>query len=74
MTMLMAMSAWAAYGLLLRLIHVPGRTGMLLCMFLAMAAAVLVYLICVVATSAVTREDLELIPGGAKIATVLHMK
>jgi hypothetical protein len=27
-----------------------------------------------VATSAVTREDLELIPGGSKIATLLRMK
>ncbi len=70
----MGLSAWAVYGLALRVIHLPGRLGMLLCMFLAMAAAVVVYLICVVATSAVTREDLELIPGGAKIATVLHMK
>ena len=70
----MGLSAWAVYGLVPRLIHVPGRLGMLLCMFIAMAAAVAVYLICVVATSAVTREDLELIPGGGKIATLLHMK
>ena len=70
----MAMSAWAANGLLLRLIHVPGRTGMLLCMFLAMILAVAVYLICVVATSAITRKDLELIPGGGRIAALLHMK
>ena len=70
----MGFAAWAIYGLAPRLIHVPGRLGMLLCMFLAMAAAVVVYLICVVATSAVTREDLELIPGGSKIATFLRMK
>jgi hypothetical protein len=43
-------------------------------MFLAMGAAVVIYLVCVVATSAVTREDLELIPGGSKIATFLRMK
>ena len=70
----MGFAAWAIYGLAPRLIHIPGRLGMLLCMFLAMAAAVVVYLICVVATSAVTREDLELIPGGSKIATFLRMK
>ncbi len=70
----MGFSAWAVYGLASRMIHVPGHIGMLLCMFLAMGAAVVVYLICVVVTSAVTREDLELIPGGAKIATVLRMK
>ena len=71
---IMGFSAWAVYGLAQRLIHMPGRLGMLLCMFLAMGAAVVVYLICVVATSAVTREDLELIPGGARIAAFLHMK
>ena len=70
----MGFAAWAIYGLAPRLIHIPGRLGMLLCMFLAMAAAVVVYLVCVVATSAVTREDLELIPGGSKIATLLRMK
>ena len=70
----MGFSAWAVFGLAPRLIHIPGRLGMLLCMFVAMAAAVVVYLICVVATSAVTREDLELIPGGGKIAALLRMK
>ncbi len=70
----MGFSAWAVFGLAPRLIHIPGRLGMLVCMFLAMAAAVVVYLICVVATSAVTREDLELIPGGGKIASLLRMK
>ncbi len=70
----MGFAAWAIYGLARRVIHVPGNLGMLLSMFLAMAAAVAVYLICVVATSAITREDLELIPGGAKIATILRMK
>ena len=70
----MGLSAWAAFGLASHLVRVPGRIGMLLCMLLAMFAAVVVYIICVVATSAVTREDLELIPGGGKIAALLHMK
>ena len=70
----MGFSAWAIYGLAPRVIRIPGTLGMLLCMFVAMAAAVVIYLICVVATDAVTREDLELIPGGSKIATFLRMK
>ena len=70
----MGFSAWAAYGLAQRAVHVPGRLGMLLCMFFAMAVAVVVYIICVVATSAVTGEDLELITGGEKIAALLRMK
>lgn len=69
----MGFSAWAVFALLQRVIPVPGRLGMLLAMFIAMAAAVMIYLICVVATSAITRKDLELIPGGAKIAAILHM-
>ena len=70
----MGFAAWAIYGLTLRAIRIPGQFGMILCMLLAMAAAVVIYLICVVATSAVTREDLELIPGGGKIASFLRMK
>ncbi len=70
----MGFAAWGIYALAPRLIHVPGQLGMLLRMFLAMAAAVVIYLVCVVATSAVTREDLELIPGGSKIAAFLRMK
>ena len=70
----MGFSAWAIYGLAMRLLHMPGRLGMVLCMLVAMAAAVVIYLVCVVATNAVTREDLELIPGGGKVAAFLHMK
>ena len=70
----MGFAAWAIYCLSLRAIRIPGQFGMILCMLLAMAAAVVIYLICVVATSAVTREDLELIPGGGKIASFLRMK
>ena len=70
----MGFAAWAIYGLAGRVIPAQGRIGMLLCMFLAMAAAVVIYLICVAATNAVTREDLEMIPGGSKIATLLRIK
>ena len=70
----MGFAAWAIYGLAGRVIPMQGRIGMLLCMFLAMAAAVVIYLICVAATNAVTREDLEMIPGGSKIATLLRIK
>ena len=70
----MGFSAWAIYSLAPRVIHVPGRLGMIICMFLAMIAAVAIYLVCVIATSAVTREDMELIPKGDKIASFLHMK
>ena len=71
---LMGFCAWACFGLARRLIHIPGRIGLLGAMFLAMIAAVAVYVVCVVLLRAITREDLELIPGGGKIATILHIK
>ena len=70
----MGLSAWACYGLAGRVIRMPGRPGMLLGMFLAILAAAVVYAACVIALRAITREDLELIPGGGKIAAFLHIK
>ena len=70
----MGAAAWAVYGLASRALMRTGRVGMLLAMFAAMAVAVVVYVVCVVLTSAVTKADMELIPGGAKIAALLKMK
>ena len=71
---LMGLCAWALFGLGLRFVPIPGRVGLLLAMFIAMAGAVVVYAVSVVATRAITREDLELIPGGGKVAALLHIK
>ena len=70
----MGLSAWACFGLGRRLIPVPGRVGMLGAMLLAMIAAVVVYVVCIIALRAITREDMELIPKGEKIASLLHIK
>ena len=40
----------------------------------AILAAVVVYAVLVVAMKAVTREDMQLVPKGEKIANLLHMK
>ena len=71
---LMGLCAWALFGLGLRFVPIPGRVGLLLAMFIAMAGAVVVYAVSVVAMRAITREDLELIPGGGKVAALLHIK
>ena len=71
---LMGLCACACYRLAGHMIHIPGKLGMLLGMLLAMLAAVVVYAVCVIVIRAVGREDLELIPGGGKIAAFLHMK
>lgn len=46
---------------------------MLICMALAMAAAVVVYLVSAVSMRTVTKEDMTLIPKGEKLAKLLHM-
>ena len=71
---IMGAGAWACFGLAMRLVHIPGRLGLLAAMFLAMLAAVVIYVVCVVLMRAITREDLELIPKGNKIAALLHIK
>ena len=37
-------------------------------------AAVIVYIVAAILLRAVTREDMKLIPGGEKIARILHMR
>ncbi len=70
----MGLGTWAVYGLAGRFIGLSGRLPMLLCMFLAMIAAIVIYLVTAIGTSSVTKEDMKLIPGGEKLARVLHMK
>ena len=70
----MGLCAWAVNGLALRFVGMHGRMGTILAMLIAVAAAVVVYVVCVVSTRALTREDLSLIPGGDKIARLLRMK
>jgi len=71
---LMAATAWAVYGLAEKFIGADGRFGMVICMGLAIIAAVIVYLVVIIVLGAIKSEDMKLIPGGAKIARILHLK
>ena len=70
----MGLSAFCVYQLSAMLIGTRGRIGMLICMALAILAAIAVYLFTVVRTACVTNEDLKLIPGGEKVGKLLHMR
>ena len=70
---LMGLTAWGVYGLGARLLG-QGRIGTLFAMCVAIGAAVIVYLVTAIVFRAVTREDMKLIPGGEKIARILHMR
>jgi len=71
----MGASAWAVYGIAGRIL---GANESFLMMFVAMAAAVcvavVVYLVMVIATRAITLDDMKLIPKGEKIAKLLHIR
>ena len=73
-SLLMAATAWAIYGLAGRFVGTGSYLGMLLSMALAIAAAALVYAVSVIAMRVITKEDMSLIPGGAKVAKILHMR
>ena len=72
-SVLMGLSAWAVYGLGSRFIGVDSWFKMALCMLLGVGCAVVVYFISAICLKAVTREDMKLIPGGEKLAKILHM-
>ena len=67
--------AWGLYGLCDRFLRFgSARFHMLLCMGIAILAAVAVYLVLAIVMRMITREDRRLIPGGEKIARILHMR
>ena len=73
----MGVTAWAVYGLMLRLVLRPGapeRLPMLVAMAVAIAAAVAVYAVMIGLTRAVTQEDMALIPKGEKLGRLLRLQ
>ncbi|MBQ2960625.1 MAG: polysaccharide biosynthesis protein [Oscillospiraceae bacterium] len=73
-SMLMGLAAWAIYGLAARFIGVGSWLHMAVCMVLGVGVAVVVYAVSSICLRAITREDMKLIPGGEKLAKLLHMK
>ena len=72
-SLLMGAVAMGVYGLLDRILG-HGRIGLLLALAAAILMAVVVYVAAAVLSRSVTREDMHLIPGGEKIAKLLHMR
>ena len=70
---LMGGAAWAVYGLTDRAIH-GGRLGAVVSLGAAILLAVIVYAAAAILSRAITREDMGLIPGGEKLARLLHMR
>ena len=71
---LMGLAAWALYGLCSRFLGGRGGLGTLLSLAVAILAAVPVYAIAAIYSRSITKEDMHLIPGGEKIAKILHLR
>jgi stage V sporulation protein B len=73
----MGAGAWAVYGLAARFLSggaEPSLWTIRLALVAAVGVGVLLYLVMVVLTRAVTREDMLLIPKGEKLARILHIR
>lgn len=76
-SVVMGAAAWSIYGILSRILAVDAsvsRMPMILAMGAAICAAVLIYLVLIILTQAVTKEDMHLIPKGDKLAQLLHIR
>ena len=72
-SVVMGAAAWAGYGLA-SIVLGEGWSRMALAMVCGVGVAVVVYLVLIIATKAVTLEDMKLIPKGEKLAKLLHIK
>lgn len=75
---LMGAGAWGTYGLLARVMGGAGPAdlstlGNAVATFGAIGVGVLLYLVLVLALRVISKEDLELMPKGDKIAKILHI-
>ncbi len=73
----MGAGAWSVYGIASKLLSGGGELGrlpMAAAMVLAIGIGVLLYLVMVIVTRAVTAEDMKLIPKGDKIARMLRLR
>ena len=73
-TAVMGATAWAAYGLVSSLISGFGGMASAISLMAAILLAMVVYLILVVALGAITREDMEMLPRGGKLAKFLRVR
>ena len=70
----MGVVTWISYFVMTRLFPHPGRLMDLIIVFIVIALSAVVYIIAVIQTKALTKEDMELIPKGNKVAALLHLK
>lgn len=69
----MGVACWACFGLTSRVLG-AGYLHQALATLVSICAAVVVYLVLVIALRIITREDLAMVPKGEKLARLLHIR
>ena len=72
-SLIMGAAAWLTYGGMVRLIGVGSSLSAVICLGIAVLAAVIVYAAATILLRSITAADMELIPGGEKIGRFLKM-
>jgi len=76
-SVVMGGGAWAVYGLASKLLASGGelsKISMLFSLVAAVGTGVVLYLVMIITTKAITLDDMKLIPGGEKAAKLLKIK
>lgn len=72
-SVIMGAAAYSMYGIISKALP-SGRMGLMISLLMAIVIGIVVYVILVVATRTLTKEDMKLVPKGEKIAKILHIK
>jgi stage V sporulation protein B len=78
-TAVMALTAWASYGLISHLVfgplsNMPSRLPIAIALFGSIGVAMVVYLVLIIALRALTLEDMQMLPKGEKLAKILRIR
>ena len=77
-TAVMGLTAWACYGLISHLVFapladMPARLPIAIALFGSIGAAMVIYLVLIIALRALTLEDMQMLPKGEKLAKILRI-
>ena len=78
-TAVMGLTAWACYGLISHLVFapladLPARLPIAIALFGSIGAAMVIYLVLIIALRALTLEDMQMLPKGETLAKVLRIR
>ena len=73
-SVIMGAGAYGAYRLIMMLLPNGSRLVLVAAMCVGVGVGVLVYAVLTVVTKAITHEDMDLLPGGKKLAKLLRIR